>query len=90
MTERTVHFHFPSNQVSNQVFHFCHFQVSCDWCETISAVCIVEANKKAPVKTRLVNQFLLSIYVRNGGMLPDKYLGHISLGKSIHLAPPTC
>jgi len=53
--------------------------ISNSWCENISAGSFVEATKKAPVKTRLVNQFLLSIYIKNGGMLPDKSLSTISL-----------
>ena len=34
-----------------------------------------EASKKSPVKTRLINQFFLEMYIKSAGMLPDKRLG---------------
>ena len=36
---------------------------------------VAEASRKYPVKTRLINQFLLSVYMKSAGMLPDKSLG---------------
>ena len=34
-----------------------------------------EAFKRSPVKTRLINQFFLEMYIKSAGMLPDKCLG---------------
>ena len=36
---------------------------------------ISQAKRKSPVKTRLINQFLLSVYMKAAGMLPDKFFG---------------
>lgn len=34
-----------------------------------------EVKPKSAVKTRLINQFLLSMYIKAGGMLPERWLG---------------
>lgn len=39
-----------------------------------SAAFASKVKKRSPVKTRLINQFFLSVYVKSAGMLPDKCL----------------
>ena len=43
---------------------------SCLFCTLLN-----EVKPKSATKTRLINQFLLSMYLKAGGMLPQKWLG---------------